>query len=755
MKRDSSRPGWFGRFRRFAFNQMASPLVEEKDGLRYWRVRILFAILFTGVLLGLAVFVPVSVMVVRDRLWALGAVDAAAWLISACLLFSRRLSYETRATLTLLMPYAIGLAVILSKGPLSGGPAWLFAFAVLVGVLLGSRAAMGAVALNALTLGVIGWMINTDRFGQGFPFFESTRAMVVTWVNFVFLNAVTSISVTVLVKGLVAAHKKEKDLSSYLERERTRLMEAKGELELEARERKRAQEAREEQEKRYGDLIDSITDFIYSHDLEGRFISLNRAALDALGYAPEEIIGRPITDFVAPSFKKALREEYLPRVRAQKRYDGVAVYVSRDGKKQYIEFRSVLVRQEGREPLVTGSGRNITERIMAQRKVERLREELQRSQKMEALGLMAGGVAHDLNNILSGIVSYPELLLMELPEDSPLRKPIKTIQESGIRAAEVVEDLLTVARGVATTKETSNLNTLIEEYLDSAEYRNLAQRYPSVVFRTEVDPGLLNIRCSPIHIRKSLMNLVTNASEAIKRTGTVTIAARNRYLDEPLKGYEEVHAGEYVVLSVSDDGSGISPPDLKRIFEPFYTKKVMGRSGTGLGLAVVWNTVQDHQGYIDVKSSRQGTVFDLYFPATREKIAPEDVLPDFEEYQGNGETILVVDDQHTQREIACGMLRKLGYRARAVAGGREAVEYVKHHPVDLIVLDMVMPNGMNGRQTYREIIRVCPGKKAIIASGFSKTREVELTQRLGAGRYIRKPYLMKELGQAVREELEK
>jgi len=755
MKTTDIRAGYFQRFKTFALNRMVSPSAEEKNGLLYWRVRILFAILFAGVLLGLLVIIPVTVFVIKERLWGLGIIDGGALLTAVGLLFSRRLRYEIRAALTLLMPYAIGLAIVISAGPLSGGPAWLFTFAVLVGVLLGARAAMMALTVNAITLTIMGWLISSGRFGQTFPFFDTVEAMIVTGVNFMFLNTVTAISVTVLVKGLVSTHQKEKELTDYLEKERSHLVEAKKELELEVEERKLAEEAQQKGEKRYHELINSITDFIYSHDLEGRFITVNRAAAESLGYAPEDLIGHPVSDFMLPEYVKAFNEDYLEQINEMGSRNGVIIYVAKDGAKHYIEYRNVLVKQEGLEPFVSGAGRDITEKILSERRVHRLQEKLQRSQKMEALGLLAGGVAHDLNNILSGIVSYPELLLMGLPEDSPLKRPIKTIQESGMRAADVVEDLLTVARGVATGKEVSNLNALIEGYLNSAEHQRLAATHPSVTFKTEIDSDLLNISCSPTHIKKSLMNLITNAAEAIEDSGAVTISTTNQYLDEPLKGYEEMRIGEYAMLTVSDDGSGISPEDLERVFEPFYTKKVMGRSGTGLGLAVVWNTVQDHNGYINVKSSEQGTVFELYFPVTREEVAAEEGEVALEVYLGHGDKILVVDDEERQREIACGMLTTLGYNAEAVSSGEEAMEYVKEHPVDLILLDMVMPKGINGRETYEEIIKIYPGQKAVIASGFSRTREVELAQELGAGKYIKKPYILEKIGIAVKEELEK
>ena len=332
---------------------------------------------------------------------------------------------------------------------------------------------------------------------------------------------------------------------------------------------------------------------------------------------------------------------------------------------------------------------------------------------------------------------------------------METIKESGMRAVDVVADLLTIARGVATGKEVLDLNTLIAEYLGSAEHLELEKSHSFVDLKTELDPGLFNLRGSSTHIKKILMNLVANASEAIEGSGTVTISTANRYLDEPLKGYEEVRTGEYAMLTVSDDGSGISPQDLERIFEPFYTKRVMGRLGTGLGLAVVWNTVRDHNGYINVKSSENGTVFDLYFPVTRDKVTDEKEEVPLEDYLGHGEKILVVDDEERQIEIASGMLTKLGYNPEAVSSGEEAIEYMKENAVDLIVLDMVMPKGINGRETYEEIIKIRPGQKAIIASGYAKTKEVDIAQRLGAGKYIKKPYILEKIGLAVKEELEK
>jgi CheY-like chemotaxis protein len=229
----------------------------------------------------------------------------------------------------------------------------------------------------------------------------------------------------------------------------------------------------------------------------------------------------------------------------------------------------------------------------------------------------------------------------------------------------------------------------------------------------------------------------------------------NRYIDRPLREYDDVNMGEYVVLAVSDDGSGISSDDLERIFEPFYSKKVMGRSGTGLGLAVVWNTLQDHKGYIDVTSDENGTTFELYFPITKDEISDKDLSIPVKDYKGNGETILVVDDVESQREISCKMLDTLGYKTEAVCSGEEAVEYLKENTVDLLLLDMIMDPGINGCETYERIIEIHPNQKAIIISGFAETDEVKQAQKLGAGKYIKKPFALEKIGFAIKEELGK
>jgi len=390
------------------------------------------------------------------------------------------------------------------------------------------------------------------------------------------------------------------------------------------------------------------------------------------------------------------------------------------------------------------------------RKLIESEKKLSRARKMEAIGLLAGGVAHDLNNILSGIVSYPELLLTETNLPLEHRSAIETIRASGVRAAAVVDDLLTMARGVASSRETLDINRMIQDYLLSPEHHRLVQTQNGVVIERDVEEKLLPIRASRIHVAKALMNLVSNAVEAVRSRpdGLVRIRTENRYIDRPLKGYSDVHVGEYAVLTVADNGSGISDQDLDHVFEPFYTSKVMGKSGTGLGLTIVWNTLQDHDGYIDVKSNENGTAFSLYFPVTREIKADESIPETIHDYQAKGERVLVIDDREDQREIACAMLTRLGYNTHSVSSGEEACAYLKDHSVDILLLDMIMDPGINGLETYKKIIQIYPGQKAVIASGYSLNDDVVAAQALGAGPFIKKPYTLMKLGHAIKKVLE-
>lgn len=521
-------------------------------------------------------------------------------------------------------------------------------------------------------------------------------------------------------------------------------------------EREKIEKSLRASRERYKALTEVLPIGIFEIDIKGDILFANQAMFEMTGYDQNDLkLGLNIDKVISPEDQgKAL---YM----MQYFFDGNPVdgneykILRKDGSifVGFVSFRSFVVESI---QYLTGYIFDLSSIKEKEKALLESEEKLARSKKMESLGLLAGGVAHDLNNILSGVVSYPELILLDMDKDDKLRKPIERIMESGNRATAIVQELLTVARGVAITKEPVSINSLVEDFLNSPEFKQIKEFNPWVTFRVDLDSELFNVKGSSVHLRKILMNLVYNAAEAIVGGGHVVISTKNCYLDRPVSRYNDVRQGEYALITVKDNGPGIADEDLERIFEPFYTKKIMGRSGTGLGLAIVWSIVQDHDGYIDVETSmNDGTAFKLFFPITREEEVTDSRSFNINDYMGNGEIILVIDDVQSQREISSNMLERLGYSVQTVSSGEEAVEYITKQSVDLLLIDMIMEPGINGYETYKRIILIHPNQKAIIVSGFSETSDVKKTQDLGAGKYLKKPLTLEKLGVAIKKELKK
>ncbi|MCK9296498.1 MAG: PAS domain S-box protein [Desulfobulbaceae bacterium] len=516
---------------------------------------------------------------------------------------------------------------------------------------------------------------------------------------------------------------------------------------------KNAEAATLESERKYKLVAAATSDIIYEYQVnEERLTYVSPNCGDILGYDPAELMGQRgfLETVICREDAETVQKKRRQALRGSEAKMALEYGVRcKNGARKFVaEHFTVLRDGDGKVTGMTGSIKDISNQ-------KELEEKLRRAEKMEAIGTLAGGVAHDLNNILSGLVSYPDLLLLNLPEDSPLRKTVLIIKKSGEKAAAIVNDLLTLARRGVSVTEVINLNAIIPEFMQSPEFQGLQARHEHVRLELQLDEELLNIAGSPVHLTKTIMNLVANAFESISGAGEIRITTENRYVDKPVRGYDDVQEGDYVTLTVSDTGHGITPEDRQRIFEPFYTKKVMGRSGTGLGLAVVWGTVKDHHGYIDVRSSRdKGADFILYFPVSRGLLPNRaEQLFAIEQYRGAGEAILIVDDVSEQRELATQMLAQMGYRVEAAASGEEAVALLAAGEFALLVLDMIMEPGMDGLDTYKAVLRVSPQQKAIIASGYSETDRVHEAQQLGAGQYLRKPYTLEKLVRAVRDEL--
>jgi PAS domain S-box-containing protein len=529
-------------------------------------------------------------------------------------------------------------------------------------------------------------------------------------------------------------------------------------------ERKRVEEELRESRRRLSDIIEFLPDATLVVGKDEKVIAWNRAIESMTGVKKEGMLGKGNREYALPFYGD--RRPILI---------DLALHPDRETEKKYTAIQRVgdILFGESFTPSLPPGDRHLSasssvlrdsrgeiiaaiECIRDNTERKRLEEQLNRAEKMEGLGRLAGGVAHDLNNVLGVMVGYSELLAEKLPENSPLRKYADNILQSSVRGAAIIQDLLTLARRGVSGSEIVNMNDVIFDYLRTPEFEKMKSLHPNVKIWTDLEDRLLNIKGSPVHLAKTLMNLVSNAAEAISDCGEVVIRTENRYFDQPIRGYDSIHEGDYVVLTVSDSGKGIASHDIGKIFEPFYTRKVMGRSGTGLGLSIVWGTVKDHDGYIDVQSEEgSGSTFALYFPVTRDEVKRTKNAVSAESYAGRGESILVVDDVQGQRELAVSMLGRLGYHVEAVASGEEAIEYLTEQKVDLVVLDMIMDPGIDGFETYRRVLEIVPGQKAIVVSGFSESDRVKKAQGIGAGTFVRKPYILEKIGLAVRKELDR
>ena len=472
-------------------------------------------------------------------------------------------------------------------------------------------------------------------------------------------------------------------------------------------------------------------------------------AVQAITGRPARRLNRiPLTDLLTPDKAKAFES----RLKQGKAFS-MEAEIRKPGER--LTAVEICGKPLAGPDIFAGTIRDLQEAKHHLHQLNEMKTRLDRSEKLKNLGLLAGSVAHDLNNILSGIATYPEVLLMDTSLDAKIRNGLEMIKNSGRKASSVVSDLLTISRGARADRQVLNLNTVIQRYMAAAEFEKIAQTYPEVEIEINLEPELLNMRGSYIHIEKAVMNLMLNAVEetAGKPGGQVRLTTANHYQDSDETG--PLASGEYLILSVEDNGSGIPEDFQSKIFDPFFTQKEMGRSGTGLGLTVVQNTVQDHRGEIRVRSDRSGTRFDIFFPAIREELPKAEASNSLDEIKGNGETILIVDDLPSQRKIGATILANLGYKVFTVVNGEDAVAFVKERPVDLLVLDMIMDPSISGLETYRRIKAVRPEQRAIIASGHSESEDVLKTQELGAGSFVKKPYTVMDMGIAVKEELER
>lgn len=514
-----------------------------------------------------------------------------------------------------------------------------------------------------------------------------------------------------------------------------------------------------ESEKKYRLLITNVSDAIWTSDKEFNINFITRSIGQFMGYDPDEFLKLKQNEYLSPDAMDKISK--LKR-RINYNFNSVnfpiifnAQLICKDNTRKWAEAKiNPLLEEDGEVIGFVGVWRDITSFILTTERNRTLEDRLSQGEKMEALGRLAGGVAHDLNNVLTGIVAYPDLLMLKMDSEDPLRKKVQAIKKSGEKAASIVEDLLSLSRRGVNKFAPVNVNKVVKDVLESPEIEKLQIYHSNIRLRFSEDDTTPSISGAEFQISKVLVNLITNAAESMMSGGEIFISTKFESSKNKSLRFSNIPEGDYAVLSVTDEGVGISKEDQKRIFEPFFTSKSMGRSGTGLGMAVVWGTVKDHDGFIELTSKvGTGTTFDLYFPALAGTTYIEDILTDNTSIEGNGEKILVIDDEEVQLDIAKSLLSEINYDVEGTSDVENINSILESFDPDIVLLDMILGEDKDGYDVYKEMIKVRPKQKVIIVSGYSESDRVKKAMKLGVKKYLKKPYNIRDIAKNIKDTL--
>ena len=513
---------------------------------------------------------------------------------------------------------------------------------------------------------------------------------------------------------------------------------------------KQAEEALRKSEKRFRELFNSVSDLVYTQDLDGRLLSLNPAFCKTLGYVEEELLGRSVSDFMKPEFAKAFQSEYLDKIKMEGYHEGTSAYFTKYGNEIYLEYRSSIVYPEEGEPYITGIGRDVTVRLLSEKEKQKLQVQLNQAQKMESIGILAGGIAHNFNNILMGIQGRASLMMMDKDLSDPDYEHLRGIEMYVKNAVMLTRDLLGFARGGKYEVRPTDLNTLIQH-----ENRMFGRTKKEIQIHEEYEKDLWAVEVDQGQIQQVLLNLYVNASHAMPAGGDLYIRTENVTLDEKDAKMFDIASGRYVKVSVIDTGVGMDSAIREKIFDPFFSTRDAGQ-GSGLGLASAYGIIKNHGGFINVYSEKgEGTTFTIYLPASEKKTMEETSRLDQVETQYGQGTLLLVDDEEMIIEVGQEILKKLGYHVMIARGGREALDLYKKHreEIDVVILDMIMPD-MGGGKTFDRLKAIDGDVKVILSSGYSIDGQAQEILDRGCIGFIQKPFSMTDLSNRVRKVLD-
>ncbi|MFH0844627.1 MAG: PAS domain S-box protein [Pseudomonadota bacterium] len=486
----------------------------------------------------------------------------------------------------------------------------------------------------------------------------------------------------------------------------------------------------EDLEKRYRNLFDNINDIILTHDLEGRFLSVNRATTELLGYNPDELIGKAITDFMLPEYKQTFYDEYLGEMKKKGYFSGVSTYLSKEGEKHYIEYRNKLMEEEGEPPYVMGVGRDISERV----RMRKLEKQLMETQKIKAIATLAGGIAHEFNNALTGILGSTDLIRMGVLERGEIDEHILLIRESALRLTNLTNQLMAYAQVGVYQPKIISVPELIEDTLPIIKHTI----DPAIRIETRIVGEIPLVEADITQMQLVLSAILNNASEAMEGEGCITIKIRDEKMDDlQIKDPADRESDSWACITIEDQGKGMDEATKRRVFEPFFSTKFLGR---GLGMAAVYGIIKHHGGLISIESELgKGTSVRIFLPAMeapdRERFKPESAP------LKKARTILVIADEEMIRSVIRALLGSLNYHVLEAKTGKEAIDIAKafNGVIDLAILDSALPD-MPATEIHSRLLEARPNLKLLICGGYPLYSQEHGIPLKGVHEILEKPF---------------
>jgi len=694
------------------------PHAWTSDKLTFWRERLFFIIILMVIGFGLIRIIPIMILSYMQGKWFFGGFALIGWFSAVLLFYFRNLSLKYRTWALYCIFFIWGVSFLQSFGlDSAGGYAWFFRVSVIVGIMLGMRAAIIVQFLNLSVLLFLVAMVVTDSSAWVPNDPGTVKLWLVVMANSMVANAIITFVIVILFDGIDDLLFQSQETVNGL---------------------------RESEEKLKG-TFEANPDPIVVYNIEGYPQHFNSAFVDVFGWTMKELAGKRIP-FVPEDQQKKCKQQIDQLLLTGSPVEIETKRMTKYGTIIDVLLKAAVIRDPKGKPM--GTIVNLAD-ITGQKKLEK---QLRQARKMEAIGTLAGGIAHDFNNILQIINGYADITIMDKEKDSSDYTNLQIILDAADRAAKLIRQLLLFSRKVETETKILNPNHEVKQVVSI-----LSRTIPKMIkIHTHLSEHLWSVKADPVQIEQVLLNLGSNAADSMPSGGKMVIKTANiRITRETIHDMVGIHPGDYVLLTVSDNGHGMEEGVIEHIFEPFFTTKDVGK-GTGLGLSSAYGIIRKHNGHITCSSQLdKGTVFKVYLPAYKEKEWVPEEIDDTTTLVGGTETVLLVDDEATIRGFSSKALGHFGYSVLECSSGEGALGiYSKQfNEIDLILLDIGMP-GMGGYKCFEEMLKINPGARIMITTGYSKDEKVKRAIAKGAASYLGKPYKLSFLLKSVRDTLD-